>query len=298
MNLPGGLWVALPTPFDADDGPDLDALSHLVQRLVGGGADVVVPLGTTGEAASLDDDERDEVITICRRAAGDRPMVVGCGHPATHIAARLVQRARALGADGALVATPYYNRPTQEGLVAHYETIATTAPGFPLVAYDVPSRTGVSVALPTLQRLWRVDEVVALKDSCGDVQRYRDIVGTLPAGKALLGGDDSLALAAVASGAVGLVSVVGNVAPEATAAMLRAALAGDVPRATHAAEALAPLVRALFRESNPIPLKAALHLLGLCEAHVRLPLTAAHPTTVEELRQALAHLHEGAESSS
>jgi 4-hydroxy-tetrahydrodipicolinate synthase len=288
MTLPAGLWVALPTPFDAIGAVDIAALRAVVAHVLRGGVDVLVPLGTTGEAATLEDGERDAVIAACREAAPGVTLVVGCGSPATARAIAYAQRARALGADGALVVTPYYNKPTQEGLLAHYRALADALPGFPVAAYNVPSRTGVSLALPTLQALWQTDTVVALKDSSGEVGRFRDIARTLPADKILLCGDDHLAVQAIAAGARGLVSVIGNVRPAATASMVRAAISGDGGRAQTLLQRLLPLAHALFLESNPIPLKAALDLLGVCGPHVRLPLTPAKATTIAALRDALA----------
>jgi len=297
MSLPEGLWVALPTPFGADGTVDVPALQRVVRRVVAGGADVLVPLGTTGEAATLEEVERDAVVAACQEAAAAKPIVVGCGHPATATVARMVRRAHELQADGVLVVTPYYNKPTQDGLVAHYAAAADAGQGLPVVAYNVPGRTGVSLALETLARLWQIDAVVALKESSGDATRFLQIAGALPAGKTLLCGDDHLMLEAAAAGARGLVSVAANVAPEATTAMVRAALSGDIASARRARAALAPLLTALFLESNPIPLKAALALLDVADNHLRLPLTRASAATVAALRAALAHLHEPAESS-
>jgi 4-hydroxy-tetrahydrodipicolinate synthase len=296
MNLSDGVWVALPTPLGADGGVDLGALERVVRHVVAGGVDVLVPLGTTGEAAALDHGERDAVVEVCLRAGDGRPVVVGCGHPATRFAAELLVRAKDAGADGALVVTPYYVKPTQDGLVAHYRALAKAAPGFPLVAYNVPSRTGVSLSLPALARIWELDEVVALKESSGDGARFREIGASLPAGKTLLCGDDHMVPEAAAAGARGLVSVAANVAPDATCALLRAALGGDAAATAAGMRRLQPLMQALFVESNPIPLKAALDLLGLAPPHLRLPLTTAAGTTVAALRRALAHLREPAES--
>ncbi len=294
MSLPGGVWVALPTPFDVDQELDLVALRAVVRHVVHGGVDVLVPLGTTGEAATLEERERDAVIAVCCEEAAGLPVVVGCGSPSTRRATLYAQRARSLGADGALVVTPYYNRPTQGGLIAHYQAIARAVPGFPLVAYNVPSRTGVSLSLPTLDALWSIDEVVALKEASGDVNRCRDIARALPPGKALLCGDDHLTAQAIAVGASGLVSVVGNLRPAHTVAMVRAARSGDAAKAQALLQQLLPLAQALFLESNPIPLKAAFELMGLAAVHVRLPLTPASAATVAALRIALAQLPEPA----
>jgi 4-hydroxy-tetrahydrodipicolinate synthase len=177
------------------------------------------------------------------------------------------------------VVTPYYTRPTQCGLVAHYRAIAEAVPGFPLIAYNVPSRTGVNLEPVTLRTLWRIPEVVGVKESSGDLEQIGRIAESLPKGKLLLAGDDGLAAASIALGARGLVSVVGNAYPEATAELVRAALEGRHEEAARLQDQLEPLIAALFHESNPVPLKALLKHLGLCGDQVRLPLLPASPGT-------------------
>ncbi len=284
-----GLSVALATPFQQDGGLDLPALRRLVQHVVGGGADVLVALGTTGEASTLTDDERDLVVAACLEEAGSKPVVVGTGSSATAQAAAWTRRARALGARGALVVVPPYNKPTQAGIAAHYRAIAQGAPGFPLVAYNVPGRTAVNLTPAGLQKVWEVDEVVAVKESSGSLGQIAEVARTLPAGKQLVSGDDNLALPSAAVGATGVISVLGNLLPREMKALIDAALRGDVARARRLHLALLPLMDALFVEPNPIPLKAALELLGVAGGHVRLPLTPAEPTTVQRLSGALAH---------
>jgi 4-hydroxy-tetrahydrodipicolinate synthase len=214
-----GLAVALITPFQADGSLDLPAFRRLVQHVIGGGADVLVALGTTGEASTILDEERDQVVAACLEEAKGKPVLVGTGSASTAQAALWTRRARALGANGALVVTPYYNKPTQAGIAAHYGAIAQGAPGFPLVAYNVPGRTGVNLAPAGLSRVWEVAEVVAVKESSGNLAQIAEVARTLPAGKQLLAGDDNLALASIAVGAVGLVSVLGNVVPREAKAL-------------------------------------------------------------------------------
>jgi len=288
-----GLSVALATPFTAAGELDLPAFRKLVRHVVAGGVDALVPLGTTGEAPTLSDAERDAVIAACLEEAGSCPVVVGTGHHATRQAAALTKRAQALGAAGALVVTPYYNKPTPEGLVAHYAAVAEAAPGFPLVAYNVPGRTGLNVTPATLGRLWENPQVVAVKESSGNLAQIAEIARTLPRGKTLLSGDDNLAVASMAVGAAGLVSVLGNVLPRETACMVAAARQGHAAEALRLHQQLLPLMDALFLESNPIPLKAALKLLGLGEDTLRLPLVAASPATRTRLAEALCLAAEG-----
>ena len=282
-----GLAVALATPFTPSGDVDLPAFRKLVRHVVAGGVDTLIPLGTTGEASTLLDAERDAIIAACLEESSGRAVVVGTGHNATRQAAALTKRAQELGAAGALVVTPYYNTPTPDGLVAHYAAVAEAAPGLPLVAYNVPGRTGLNVTPAVLARLWENPQVVAVKESSGSLAQIAEIARTLPRGKTLLSGDDNLALAAIAVGAVGLVSVLGNVLPRETAAMVAAALQGNQAEALRLHQQLLPLRDALFLESNPIPLKAALQLLGLGEDVVRLPLTPALASTRTRVAEAL-----------
>jgi 4-hydroxy-tetrahydrodipicolinate synthase len=297
MNPFEGLSVALATPFDRFGEVDLPAFRRLVAHVARGGVDTLVALGTSGEASTLEERERDSVVQACLEEAGGKPVVVGTGTNATAKSVRLTRRARELGAAGALVVTPYYNKPMDAGLVAHYGAIAKAAPGFPIIAYSVPGRTSVSISLAALERLWRIPEVVALKESTGNLPRIAEIARTLPAGKTLLAGDDNVALASIAVGAAGLVSVIANLLPRETKALVDASRRGDVSEAQRIDQRLRPLMDALFVESNPIPLKAGLSLLGLAEPAVRLPLTTAEPATFDRLKaglQAAAGVLEGA----
>lgn len=283
-----GLWVALATPFRADGELDLPALRRLVRHVVDGGVEVLVALGSTGEAATVDDEERDRVIAACLDEAGDCPVVAGTGSNDTRRAAAWTRRAQELGAAGALVVTPYYNKPTAGGLERHYAALAAAAPGLPMVAYNVPGRTGSNLTPAALARLWENPQVVAVKESSGNLAQIGEIARTLPVGKALLSGDDGLALPAIAVGAVGLVSVVANALPRETRALVDAARAGDLAEARRLHYLLLPVIDALFTESNPIPLKAALSQLGLCGDTPRLPLTPAEEPTRRRLAATLA----------
>lgn len=285
-----GLFVALATPFDEQGEVDLPAFRRLVRHVVTGGADVLVVLGSTGEAATLEEPERDALITACLAEAGGRAVLAGTGHNATAQAARWTARAQALGAHGALVVTPYYNKPTVDGLLAHYRAVSAAAPGLPLVAYNVPGRTGLNLTPAALARLWELPDLVAVKESSGNLVQIGAIAQALPPGKTLLAGDDNLALPSIALGARGLVSVAGNVAPAACKMLVEDARAGRLDEARAAQRRLLPLMDALFLESNPIPLKAALALLGIGTDVVRLPLVRAQHGT----RQALLAAFESA----
>ncbi|MDX9958777.1 MAG: 4-hydroxy-tetrahydrodipicolinate synthase [Spirochaetia bacterium] len=289
-----GLGVALATPFIKGNGRygaesiDLPAFRSLVRRVLDGGTDFLVVLGSTGEAATITDTERDQLITAALQEAGDAPVVVGTGHNSTAAAVALAARAAALGAQALLVVTPYYNKPQPEGLLAHFRAVAEAAPGLPIIAYNVPGRTGLNMVPSTLAKLWDIPQVVAVKESSGNLAQIGEIARTLPQGKLLLAGDDALALPAIAVGASGLVSVIGNILPKETAALVHAALAGDILTARAIHVRLLPVMDALFLESNPVPLKAALELDGLCQGAVRLPLVPACEATRTTLARLLA----------
>lgn len=283
-----GLYVALATPFQGDGSIDVDGFRRLVRHVAAGGADALVPLGTSGESATIDDRERDVIISACLEEAQDKPVFVGTGHNATARAAAWTRRAQELGAAGALVVTPYYNKPTRRGIVEHYRAVADSAPSLPLIAYNVPGRTGSNLDLQTLLELFELPQVVAVKESGGDLRQIAEIARSLPTDKRLLSGDDPLALPSIAVGATGLVSVLGNVLPGHMRELVHAALDSDLEQARELHQLLLPAMDAILMESNPIPLKAALRILGLCDDHLRLPLTPASPNTVAALERSLA----------
>ncbi len=288
-----GLGVALATPFTPSGAVDLPSFKRLVKHVIHGGADFLVVLGSTGEAATLNDSERDALIIACRDMAGGNPVVVGTVSSSTAQAAAWSARAQSLGADGALVVTPPYNKPTPSGLVAHYKSVAEAAPGLPIIVYNVPGRTGQNLVPSTLARLWENSQVVAVKESSGNLGQIAEEASTLPAGKIVLSGDDNLALPSIAAGAKGLISVLGNLLPRETKALVDAALAGNLEAAQAHQARLLPLINALFIESNPIPLKAGLKLLGMGGDMLRLPLTPPEESTRQRLAEALCLAAEG-----
>ncbi|MBI3131977.1 MAG: 4-hydroxy-tetrahydrodipicolinate synthase [Acidobacteria bacterium] len=283
-----GLAVALATPLTPEDTVDFPAFRALVRHCVKGGVDTLVVLGSTGEAATLVEAERDALIAATLEEASGRNVVVGTGSNATRQAAAWTARAQALGAHGALVVTPYYNKPTADGLVAHFAAVAGAAPGLPLIVYNVPGRTGQNLAPAVLSRLWENPAVVAVKESSGNLSQIAEIGRTLPVGKTLLAGDDNLAVASIAVGATGLVSVLGNALPAETKELVSLALAGRREEALALQKRLLPLMDALFLESNPIPVKALLAQLGLGGDALRLPLVPASAATRARLAETLA----------
>ena len=280
-----GTFVALITPFTGDR-IDEPALGRLVDWLIDQGVDGLVPCGTTGETPSLTEEEWQRVAAlVIERAAGRVPVIVGTGTNSTATTIARTRIARELGADAAMVVTPYYNKPQQEGLVRHVVAVAD-AVDLPLVVYNVPGRTGVNLAPETARRLVEQAPVVAIKESSGSLDQISELVLAVGERCAVLSGDDSLTLPIIAVGGRGVISVVANVAPAAMAALVRAALQGDMERARALHHELFPLARALFLETNPVPVKAAAEMLGLCAGTVRLPLTPLSDAN----RQRLAHV--------
>lgn len=302
-----GLGVALATPFTPGTesgakksppsaGPpprptvDLRAFTRLVRRSVQHGVDYLVVLGSTGEAATVSDTERRTLVRAAVAASGTAPVVVGVGHQDTERTMTMARWAVTDGADGLLVVTPYYNRPQPAGLLAHYAAVAQAAPGTPIIAYNVPSRTGTNLTPEVMRELWQIPEVVAVKESSGDLRQIATVCRQAPAGRAVLAGDDDLALPAIAVGAQGLISVCANVAPRQIGTLVRAARAGRLAEARARHDELAGLMAALFVETNPVPLKAALAVLGHSSAAVRSPLAPAEPSTWSLIEAELAAL--------
>lgn len=280
-----GVWTALPTPFRGDR-VDHAALAALVEAQVAAGVAGLCPCGTTGESPTLADDEHRAVIeTVVAAARGRVPVVAGTGSNDTRHAVALTRQARAAGAVGALAVSPYYNKPTQEGLYRHFRAMADDG-GLPLMLYHIPGRTAGAIEVETVARLWASGGMMALKEAQGHVDRVTRLREAC--GIPVLSGDDALTLPFLALGAVGVVSVASNVAPADVVAMVAHALAGRRAEALALHERRTPLFRALFLETNPIPVKAALHLQGrLPSAEVRLPLVPASPAVVAALRAAL-----------
>jgi 4-hydroxy-tetrahydrodipicolinate synthase len=288
-----GSMTALATPF-RDGALDESAFQALVEQQIQGGTDVLIPMGTTGESVTMTAEERTRAIQVAVAAAKGRvPVVAGAGSNNTREAIDSVRRAREVGAQGALIVTPYYNKPTQAGLVEHFRAIAQANPGFPLVAYNVPGRTGVDLLPETCQRLCDIPEVVALKEATGNVARTIDIVDKCGERLTLLSGDDFTVLPFIACGGKGVISVSSNVAPRMMADLVKAARGGDIARARALQVRLNPLHRLLFVEPNPIPVKWALHLMGLFGPELRLPLvpmTAANAHALQAELKALGLL--------
>jgi 4-hydroxy-tetrahydrodipicolinate synthase len=284
-----GVFTALVTPFRRGAVDDA-AFVALVERQIAAGVHGLVPVGTTGETSTLSHDEHRHVVDLCvKTAAGRVPVIAGAGSNATAEAIELAQHAKDVGATAALVVTPYYNRPSQEGLYRHYASIAE-AVDLPVLVYNVPSRTSVDISNETLARLARLSNIVGVKDATGDLPRAS--LQRLMCGPdwVMLSGDDPSALGYVAHGGHGCISVTSNVAPQACAAFHEALLGGDWAAAQAAQDRLIRLHKALFLDSSPAPTKFALAHLGLCTDEVRLPIApcadAVKPQVLEAMREA------------
>lgn len=281
-----GTWTALVTPFtEAGEAVDFESLARLVAYQLAGGVDGLVICGSTGEAATLSDEEyRLTVQRVLESVAGRVPCIVGVNSNNTLRAAQVSRAVVEWGAQGVLVVTPPYNKPTQDGLQEHFRRVKDAC-GAPLVAYNVPGRTGVNMLPATVGALARQGVIDALKESSGSIDQMLDILAITRKPFSLLCGDDSLGVSAVLNGARGLVSVVSNGAPRKCASMIRCALAGEVEQAREVQFELLPLMRALFMETNPIPVKCLLSAMGLIRhATVRLPLMASQPGTEARIR--------------
>ncbi len=285
-----GSMVALVTPMTADGALDEAALRRLIDWHVAEGTDAIVAVGTTGESATLDEDEHCRVIRLAVEfAAGRVPVIAGTGANSTTEAITLTRCARAAGADACLLVTPYYNKPTQEGLYLHHKAVAE-AVDVPQIVYNVPGRTGCDMLPETVGRLAAVPNIVGVKEATGDLARVARIRELAGPGFAIYSGDDATARELMLLGGQGVISVTANVAPGAMHRMSVAAIAGRKAEAEAIDATLAGLHKALFVESNPIPVKWALAEMGRIDAGIRLPLTwlSAHaqPAVREALRQA------------
>ncbi len=282
-----GALTALVTPFK-DGKVDEDAYRGLIDWQIEEGIDGLVPCGTTGESATLSHDEHKRVIRICvDQTKGRVPVVAGAGSNNTAEAIELTRSAKEAGADGALLITPYYNKPTQEGLVEHFRAIAKEV-SMPFVVYNVPSRTGTNLLPKTLGRMAReIPEVVAVKEATGDLKQVSQVVEECGPGFQLLSGDDFTVLPLLSLGGIGVISVVSNITPSKMAGMCKAYAVGDLERAKALHFELMPLSRAMFLETNPVPAKTSLSLMGKLHFEVRLPMTPMLPENLAALKELL-----------
>lgn len=281
-----GSIPALVTPFGTDGKPDFGALKSLIDWQIESGSAGLVPVGTTGESPTLSHDEHDQVVAeTVRAAAGRVPVIAGAGSNNTAETVKLVRAAKASGADAALVVTPYYNKPTQEGLIAHYEAAAEC--GLPIIIYNIPGRSVVDMSPETMGRLAQHEMIVGVKDATGDLSRVPQQRLTCGKDFIQLSGEDPTALGFNAHGGQGCISVTANVAPALCAQFQAKTLEGDYAAALELLDRLMPLHRAIFAEPGTVGAKYGLSLLGHCAADVRLPLTPASDATKARIEDAM-----------
>jgi len=280
--------VALVTPMTADNQLDFEALDGLVEFHLANGTDAIVAVGTTGESATLDFNEHNTVVqAVVERVRGRVPVIAGTGANSTSEALHLSRFARDTGADACLLVTPYYNKPTQEGLYQHFKLIAEEV-GIPHILYNVPGRTAVDMLPETVERLSRIPNIIGIKEA-STLARIVELLARCDAHFDVLSGDDPIAAEAILHGARGVISVTANVAPRAIHDLCEAALAGDRERAMALDNTLQGLHKALFLESNPIPVKWAVQQLGLMDAGIRLPLTPLSEGLRPQVREAMVN---------
>jgi len=282
-----GSMVALVTPFK-NGSVDWQSLEGLVDFHIKNGTRGIVPCGTTGESATLSHQEHDDVIKAVIKAVNKRvPVIAGTGSNSTEEAVRLTKEAEKSGADGALLISPYYNRPTQEGIYQHYKKVAS-AVGIPLIVYNIPGRTGSKIEPETLARLSEIKNVAGVKEATGSVDQAIDVIRLCGDKFAVFSGEDSLTFSLMALGGKGVISTVANIVPKEMSDLTDACLKGDWAKGRKLQLRLVPLIRAVFIETNPIPIKTALSLMGKCRGDLRLPLTPMSEGNLKKLSQAMA----------
>jgi 4-hydroxy-tetrahydrodipicolinate synthase len=282
-----GCGTAMVTPFTSDGGLDESTLRSLVRRQIEGGINFLVPCGTTGESPTLTRDEHLRVVSITvEEARGKVPVVAGAGGYNTKEVIELAREIEAIGADGILSVTPYYNKPTQEGLYQHYKAIAS-ATTLPIIVYSVQGRTGINVEPATLKRLAEIENIVGVKEASGNIAQMASVMHNVPESFAVLSGDDSITLGLLGLGGRGLISVASNIIPRQMTDLTQAGMRGDFMLARQLQRKYLPLMEVNFIESNPGPVKAGMAMMGLLQPVWRLPLVAPLPANESRIRQVL-----------
>ena len=283
-----GAFTAMITPMNADESVDFEGFRKLVRFQLESGISGIVPLGTTGETPTLDEAEEDKLIDIAvAEAKGKIPVIIGAGSNCTKDAVKYVKRAKQKGADYALVVTPYYNKPSDEGIYRHFAACAEV--GIPIVVYNMPGRTSRNISTALLARIADLPNIAGVKEASGDINQMMDVIATIVPKHpdfSVLSGDDGLTLSLMAAGGDGVVSVVSNLAPKPVIEMVNAALADDFAKARKLHYALTPAFKNAFIETNPIPIKAAMNMKGLPAGPLRLPLCSLSKENEPKLRAA------------
>ena len=284
-----GCGTALVTPFDKDGNVDYAAYAAMVKRQVEAGVDFLVPLGTTAETPCLEDEEKMELFRITKKFANGIPLIVGVGTNSLTKTIKNIKMMEPLGPDGYLVVVPFYNKPVQEGMYQYFKAVAGSTEKA-IVLYNVPGRTGANMLARTTLRLAEIPNIVAIKEASGKVDQIFDIVRNAPEGFTVLSGNDDQTYELMRDGVAGLISVASNIAPAKVAQLVHTMQAGDFESGTKQSMALMPLFKNCFVESNPIPVKGGLSLMGLCRNDCRLPLTPATKETLDILEQTIRDL--------
>ena len=283
-----GCGTALITPFRNGE-IDYDAYRVLVRRQLEAGIDFLVPLGTTAETPCLDNREKCELMRLTRELCPDLPLVVGVGTNSLSQTLANIRMLGEYGPDAYLVVVPYYNKPTQDGIYEYFKAVAENADR-PIIAYNVPGRTGTNMTAATTLRLAGIPGIIAVKEASGNLAQIVDVIREAPEGFSVFSGNDDQTLPLMACGADGVISVASNIAPEQVIGLVRAVQAGDLKAAARANSNLVPLFKGCFVESNPIPVKAALALMGYCTPEMRLPLTKAGQATFDTMKNIIDNL--------
>ncbi len=288
MTIFRGAFVAIVTPFK-DGKLDEAGLKSLIEFHIANGTHGIVPCGTTGESATMSHEEHHRVVELTvETVAGRVPVLAGTGSNSTEETIALTKHAKDAGADGALVITPYYNKPSQEGLFQHFKAVAE-AVDIPIIMYNVPSRTSINMLPPTVARCAKLKNIVGIKEATADLNQISDVIRFCPEGFAVMSGDDFTSMPTVLIGGTGVISVTSNVAPADMAAMMDAALAGDLAKAKELHYKMFPLFNAMFIDTNPVPAKASLAMMGKIDSgDPRLPLYNMNGETEAKLKQALS----------
>jgi len=287
----GRILTAMITPFHSDGRVNYEAAANLAKHLVNNGSDGLVVAGTTGESPTLTREEKLKLFEVVLDAVGDKAAVIaGTGNNNTAESVEMTQAAEKLGVHGAMLVGPYYNKPPQEAFYQHFKTIAE-ATSLPIMIYNVPGRTGSNILPATIARLAQIDNIVAVKEASGNLDQVMEIIRTTPPDFKVYSGDDNLTLPIVAVGGVGVVSVAAHVVGNQMQEMLAAFFAGDYAKAQAINSKLLPFFKVIFITTNPIPIKAAVNLLGLNAGPVRLPLIEASPAEVEKIKAVMEQLN-------
>jgi 4-hydroxy-tetrahydrodipicolinate synthase len=285
-----GAITAMITPFTEDDKIDVEGLKNNVNFQIENNISGLVPLGTTGESPTITDEERELVIKTVVEAANKRvPVIVGTGTNSTRTTIEHSKKAQELGADAVLVVNPYYNKPTQEGLYRHFKAVSESIE-IPVIVYNIQGRTAVNIETSTMARFKEVNNIIAVKEASGNLDQMKEVIQEMPEDFAVLSGDDNMTLDLIKEGGKGVISVLSNLMPKQVSNLCRNALEGNIAEAEKINEQLSPMFKAAFIETNPIPIKTAMGLVGMPSGQLRLPLCELMPENLESLKKTMTEM--------